>query len=1203
MDRRERHNHGRWYVSELPKRRLIRLPGMARFHDLTKAQLSRLAVEVLRRAGINRRGTTEAAWQNLIRPNVDALMPDDDEFLVEMRQANIARQQANQQRREQRFNRDTRRQAAERAERNALDEVIEEFMNMGQVYDPKKTPERIRWEEIEAQITNRKQYDEYFKKYREMMRKRVSFGIDIADDLESRFAFEQAVKHSRMWFANQNSKPMLSAQDLAGNIREFTLWDNRNMGKVWKVLDGLVDIEEEGVSDPRYNLTGAFIPVRFAIRFHEYDKKNKKLRRVNWQDNAVEEEEFDMSLWDLPAGEFFPYINNSGLDLTVFQIFDKIPKSYQDTCFVYACIQSGLFTKVEIESLRLMCATRKLPQKYIPEIAVALNCHFKIKKIYEDQPVKSQMRIHVDTTRLTNQSFRDIPTDRLVTMFLYKGHYFIDKSLPFTLYYAEHKQQLDKDYADMPIEKRMQIARISQGKPRYSDKGTKPMEVLRLLFKLNQFREITSQEHDLLKTSEFKHGLTDFIDLDYAPKLCTRAIERGSNLHHYSRVYYADFETDPTVSPHQPYLCCVVSPLITGKITKQTFTGDNIDQHLLDYLQDGSLTYFHNLRYDACFFTNNATGYDVKILERSGTVLSIQMTKKQGNKITKQLTFHNSYSIISAPLKQFKSMFGLNVAKEKMAYKLYTKANRDRKTIPITEFYEQYDIENWMKTDEKLEKAHKQIKQNAIAAHAFENDEIDIMKYAEFYCVKDCIVLMQGMEKFKQQLNEVFKEAGTSVPDLHNFVSISAIGYAFCKAYGCLDGCYEIAGKPQSFMLRCVSGGRTMTANNEKQIIGGKLQDFDAVSLYPSAMSIMPGIPKGIPKVITDKSDIMKYDAFFCEIIIHKLECKSPTPYKFGLVFKRDENTGSKLFCNEAVGKFYIDKRGLQDLMEFYDIEYEVIRGYYFDEGFNNKLSGFITKLFNLRLRYKKEKNPLQNTIKLLLNSIYGKSILKPTPTENKCVSKNQLDKFIIRNYYWIEEINTSPNIEKAFCKVIKPIDRHFNCPQFGVSVLSWSKHIMNRVMCTAEQNGIHIFYQDTDSMHLLEADVPELAAIYKEKYGQDLIGSNLTQFHCDFDTWKGAVGDVHSVKLIALGKKSYLDILEDEKGNRSTHVRLKGIPHNVMNVWCRKNGKTLEDLYNTLYEGNAVTFNILDGSNGFRKNKYFQQVNLESFERRVLFK
>lgn len=57
-----------------------------------------------------------------------------------------------------------------------------------------------------------------------------------------------------------------------------------------------------------------------------------------------------------------------------------------------------------------------------------------------------------------------------------------------------------------------------------------------------------------------------------------------------------------------------------------------------------------------------------------------------------------------------------------------------------------------------------------------------------------------------------------------------------------------------------------MTANNEKQYIEDRIQDFDAVSLYPSTMSIMPGIAKGTPKITSSSittEELLKYDQFF----------------------------------------------------------------------------------------------------------------------------------------------------------------------------------------------------------------------------------------------------------------------------------------------------------------------------------------------------
>ena len=72
-----------------------------------------------------------------------------------------------------------------------------------------------------------------------------------------------------------------------------------------------------------------------------------------------------------------------------------------------------------------------------------------------------------------------------------------------------------------------------------------------------------------------------------------------------------------------------------------------------------------------------------------------------------------------------------------------------------------------------------------------------------------------------------------------------------------------------------------MTARNEKQYVEGRIQDFDAVSLYPSAMSIMSGIPCGKPHIIPQDithDELMRYDAFFIEIDITSIRCRSTTP-------------------------------------------------------------------------------------------------------------------------------------------------------------------------------------------------------------------------------------------------------------------------------------------------------------------------------------
>ena len=300
------------------------------------------------------------------------------------------------------------------------------------------------------------------------------------------------------------------------------------------------------------------------------------------------------------------------------------------------------------------------------------------------------------------------------------------------------------------------------------------------------------------------------------------------------------------------------------------------------------------------------------------------------------------------------------------------------------------------------------------------------------------------------------------------------------------------------------------------------------------------------------------------------------------------------------------------DLLEFYDCEYEIIRGYYFNEGYNSKIKEFIKKLFDLRASYKKSGNPLEKTVKLLLNSIYGKSILKPIDTEVKVINEVDLQKYINRHYNFIKSFEIDGS-GRVYIKYIKSINRHFNFPQFGVNVLAYSKHLMNRVMCTAEQNDIDIYYQDTDIITLKEEDLELLADRFYEKYGKELIGTNLGQYHCDFDSIasreqiseaksKGIEYKVWSKQLIALGKKSYLNILEDNLGNTGYHARMKGIPNECLFIEAGDLGISIEDMYMRMTTGEEFTFNLLNSIAGFQMTNTFNQVTRDQFVRKLSF-
>jgi hypothetical protein len=65
----------------------------------------------------------------------------------------------------------------------------------------------------------------------------------------------------------------------------------------------------------------------------------------------------------------------------------------------------------------------------------------------------------------------------------------------------------------------------------------------------------------------------------------------------------------------------------------------------------------------------------------------------------------------------------------------------------------------------------------------------------------------------------------------------------------------------------------------------------------------------------------------------------------------------------------------------------------------------------------------------------------------------------------------------------------------------------------------------------------------------------------------------------------------------------MKGIPEQVLLNYCKKAEIDIEELYFRLYDGEAITFDLKDGSAAFKKTATFDQITRDTFKRTVVFK
>lgn len=584
--------------------------------------------------------------------------------------------------------------------------------------------------------------------------------------------------------------------------------------------------------------------------------------------------------------------------------------------------------------------------------------------------------------------------------------------------------------------------------------------------------------------------------------------------------------------------------------------------------------------------------------------------------------FVDSLNFIQLPLKKFPDMFHLESMKEIMPYELYTGETIRQRFVDISK------ARNYLSND-----AYEQLNKNITELDLWDNTKrkFDILEYSAWYCRQDVNLLRLGYLTYR---NWCIRDYDI---DINKVWTGSSLAHLHFKMKGCYDDVYEMGGRPQEFIQKCLVGGRTMCHNNEMQLFENTddhLLAIDFVSLYPTAVIRMKGFLKGKPKVL--QPDQLTYeflqqqDGYFVKIKVTKVG----KHLNFALLSQVSEDDGIRIFNNDMVNRYqYVDKTTLEDYITFQQVEFKVICGYYFDEGRNSLNRETMRELFAIRLKQKKEKNPAQAVTKLIANSQYGRTLMKRVEHRTESIPDKQIKSYLYNNFHKIKDLSLIHDTlslqkdegEKYWdVKILNTKsdgkkENHFNHAQVGVEILSMSKRIMNEVMAVAElmDNPVKIFYQDTDSCFIRESELPRLLQEHAKRYNKEwfvdhyghkyrseiepqLLGKYVGQLHDDFDIVdangeKITCTDVKATRAIFLGKKAYVCHLrginkETKEVETCYKVRMKGIPTSTL--WythdkMKAEGKieNMFDLYKILYDKKGE-LNPKEDDVGYDKSK-----------------
>ena len=937
------------------------------------------------------------------------------------------------------------------------------------------------------------------------------------------------------------------------------------------------------------------------------------------------------------GGHFFEYLNNSPQFKRVneyfkrFQIFDKLSlngksqrEELDDCCFIYAVKQTGKFTEEQLNLMRMRIKSRYLSAGKINEIATEFKFKVILRRINEEdrtRQIKAKNNYFI--------GYEDASPEMTFEFDLFENHWMIhiDKT-EFTSDYIKYIDEAPEDAFNK--RRRMKNGKIIWEKTNEISRFISSSDLVREWFKQNKFTPITYATASILKTTLYENIKDNDYPLEFDEESCLKLIcafnsaelpkdkafaigkieekkkinksqSNPSNPSPPPSYFYADFEADVSQDIHKPFMCVVQSA--DGIST--TFKGPNCAKQFLNFLPDNAVCYFHNFAYDWCMFNKLAS--------------SIQKVIKKGSKVyqakilfyKKRLTFKDSLAIFMCKLSDLPKAFKLEgIKKELFPYKYYT-LNRLQSNVGIINEAGEKEDKRWSDDD------YKEFKENidSIGARIDENT-FDMYKYAEFYCQQDVRILREAFEKLCDGFMKEFQI------DVKTILTTPALANKFFsrEVYEKNGNLYEVGGHVREFMSKAIYGGRCMTAYNKKWHTVKNICDYDAVSLYPSAMRrlwTVEGKPEVlmVPNINEIHSSMPEYlqkyatssgiGAFIVEIkiiTVHK-------HYAFPLIVQKtkdgNRNDDQGIDKNHPVF-MTVDNIMLEDLIEFQQIEFQVIKGYVWNGKRDYTIQEVIQKVFDSRLKYKAEKNPLEQLYKLILNSSYGKTIQKPVDFDLKFVSKwvkpgetiSKYERFYEKNYNKIIEVPYE-NDDMAIIKVRTQIDKHFNFSLLGIQVLSMSKRIMNQVMCLGFDIGCHIYYQDTDSFMIERDDLPRLEEAFEKKYNRPLRGKTMGCFHNDFPTINGHDEVPHSIEAYFIMKKVYIHRITDSTGDIDYVIRGKGITQQSIKYAAGRKGGFM-NLYRALFQGNEVSFDLTDGQPSFDMRNDFTVSTRKKFERRI---
>ena len=565
-----------------------------------------------------------------------------------------------------------------------------------------------------------------------------------------------------------------------------------------------------------------------------------------------------------------------------------------------------------------------------------------------------------------------------------------------------------------------------------------------------------------------------------------------------------------------------------------------------------AVIFFHNLRYDRAVLQRDLSIFEVLEYDNSTYFMKIRYANLT-------IEFRDSWKHLDMSLSMMSTALNLpdGISKKECGinYDYFTVDNFGSRCVVDT--YVDLSVGKFTRTD--IAPILNQTSQFDV-----ETDSINPWQLYRYYLHFDVIVLACALHVYQTTGMELASTYLRNVDlDPLSFVTKSSFSKSLARHGGVFDGSFEYCGSLRRFIMSSIRGGRVACHPEfEGKITYASASGIiymDAVSEYPSAMVQMcddyGGFPTGPASLMESIDCIGNPDTFYYIARIRITAIPRKMMYSYPIIAYKSPDSETVDYIQDLPdGKPFevtIGKIDLEEYIRFHDIQFEFIDGVKWSAKSppNPEWGNMIKHLFEQRKVYKKAGNtPMSNMIKNNMNSQYGSSIPKIKEYGFSMLSKGRpdLEQALANIFHSVVEFY---DLGKTLQLKRTKLDMSYTSCLFGSIVLCMSRRINNRLLYALEHCQVYALYGDTDSCMFDSQFLPLIRTEYKRLWSLDLEGSELGQFHSDFEAIPGCIDNdaIRSSKMWLVGKKIYCHETYGPGPNNTTvygrQYKCKGVP------------------------------------------------------------